>query len=360
MKTMEKITFLIEKFWQGTASREEKQQLFELLQQHSGEWENFLQNRFANDLSSSSSSISSEQAAAILRQLHNSIGDNKTSVKRIFMMRSLKWTAAAAIIFLVAGTAIFQLNRKEVMVDTATVAAVNIEQRHVVSITNHEKQPKIIHLEDGSMIKLYAHGSVSYNAPFDSTDRSVQLTGNAYFKVAKSNRFPFAVTSGNYTTTALGTEFEVNLLPNQSVNVKLFEGKVVVESLPESDYRIAGTYLKPGQQLTIDVLAHKHLLAKIPSSEKSIRDKNAVKEISNGQKLQSMDFHKTGLNDIIAFIEQKNNVTIQYNEADLKGLTFTGSFSAAENYKTVLSIICSMNDLTLSEQDGILMIQKSQ
>ncbi len=354
---MEKIAYLIEKFWQGKASREEKEQLYELLQNHSEEWKSYMHTRFTDDAASLYAPLEEALSMSLLEEMHRKIGVEKAPVLRIKVWR---WVAAAVIISIISTIAVFQLSKPVNNYPVAITKEVNdAVERIFTVIENKDKKEMLISLADGSVIRLYQHSSVQYHEPFDSTDRNIILEGNAYFKVAKNRQHPFAVTSRGYTTTALGTAFEISTHQQDLVNIKLFEGKVVIESVDDSKYPIEDTYLNAGQQLTIHTALHQYSLTNIPSPGKAISTTKAVDSIPDNIIVHNMNYHKTSLKDIFRSLAQMNNITIQFNEEDIQGLTFTGSFSAEDDYQTVLSIICGINDLALTEEkDGVLLIQK--
>lgn len=96
--------------------------------------------------------------------------------------------------------------------------------------TNFGEQ-KTIALLDGSEVILNSKSTISYNEKNWSKNRTLQLNGEAYFKVQKGSTFTVETTNG--TVQVLGTQFNVN------TNLDLFEvvcyeGKVRVESKEKS------------------------------------------------------------------------------------------------------------------------------
>ena len=58
------------------------------------------------------------------------------------------------------------------------------------------------------------------------------MTGEAFFEVSENPHKPFIVRSGNITTTALGTSFNISNFPNdERITVSLATGKVKVEEV---------------------------------------------------------------------------------------------------------------------------------
>lgn len=94
-------------------------------------------------------------------------------------------------------------------------------------------------LPDGSHVELNSGSTLQYPRVFFRSNRSVRLTGEAFFDVAHSDR-PFEVRTFNSTVTVLGTRFNVRSWAggqSPSTRVVLEEGKVRLA--PRADEREA-------------------------------------------------------------------------------------------------------------------------
>jgi ferric-dicitrate binding protein FerR (iron transport regulator) len=100
-------------------------------------------------------------------------------------------------------------------------------------------------LPDGSKVWLNSATSFSYPLTFaKQKERIVQLTGEAYFEVAKDRLHPFIVKTDKQTVEVLGTHFNINSYPDEpSVKTALAEGRVKV-----SGNNGKTAILIPGQQ----------------------------------------------------------------------------------------------------------------
>jgi transmembrane sensor len=100
-----------------------------------------------------------------------------------------------------------------------------------------------ITLPDGSKVWLNASSSLRYPVIFAGKDRRVEITGEAYFEVAKDASRPFRVQLNNMEVEVLGTHFNINGYADEdAVRTTLLEGKVKVLVSDQSKY------LQPGQQ----------------------------------------------------------------------------------------------------------------
>src|SRR5450759_882792 len=63
---------------------------------------------------------------------------------------------------------------------------------------------------DGTKVWLNSETVLRYPVQFDSNERRVELTGEAFFEVARNDKVPFLVESGEQTVKVLGTEFNIS------------------------------------------------------------------------------------------------------------------------------------------------------
>ncbi|MEO8766549.1 MAG: FecR family protein [Ginsengibacter sp.] len=104
-----------------------------------------------------------------------------------------------------------------------------------------------IDLADGSKVWLNAASSLRFPSTFKGIERVVDLTGEAYFEVAKNKEKPFHVRTGEMEVTVLGTHFNVNAYKDENtIKTSLLEGAVKITSGSTSQF------LKPGQQAVLD------------------------------------------------------------------------------------------------------------
>lgn len=121
-------------------------------------------------------------------------------------------------------------------------------------------------LPDGSEVWLNAGSSITYPTAFNAKERKVQVTGEAYFEVAKlvtvkeGKRVPFLVdiknkkTGGNMgQVQVLGTHFNINAYEDEkAVKTTLLEGKVkFVTTTKVSNDNTASAILSPGEQAVV-------------------------------------------------------------------------------------------------------------
>lgn len=115
----------------------------------------------------------------------------------------------------------------------------NLPVTEMVSKSNEAGQRSRISLPDGSTVFLNAESSLQYNSNFSDNERKVFLEGEAFFEVAKDTLRPFTVTTGQLSTTALGTSFNINSYPDKNeMQVVLLTGKILIKDTVSNETAI--------------------------------------------------------------------------------------------------------------------------
>lgn len=116
------------------------------------------------------------------------------------------------------------------------------DQENTLTTDNGETYQ--VRLPDGSSVWLNAASTLTYPASFaKQNNRSVELSGEGYFEIAKDKLHPFIVKTGNQQVEVLGTHFNINAYKDEPiVATTLLEGSVKVSTATLSKT------IKPGEQ----------------------------------------------------------------------------------------------------------------
>lgn len=343
---------LIDKFWAGTATDSEKQQLAGALDSPGADWQADLRRAFDRQ-DAANGPLTDEQTKRVLLRLHRQIQGEIIADAPFTIRRNWTWWAAAAVLLLVGGLSVWLYTRPA----PQPVAQHAAESHwHLTNRTNRMATPETIQLADGSSLVLEPGSSVNYYEPFGRAARNISLTGEGLFNVAKDPEHPFTVLAKGFTTTALGTKFRVRAVETNHVSVRLLEGRVVVRATPASGLSMPDTYLKPGQEFSINTKSNKLTVKSFPG-EKAVAPPSTNRPVSPAP--PGLSFVKEPLNDVFARIGQRYNVQIDYDPADVQGLSFSGSFAGADSLPVVLRAICLTNDLSFKQESGRIVIVRS-
>lgn len=177
-------------------------------------------------------------------------------------------------------------------------------------------------LADGTRIWMNSMSKLTYPVIFKDKIRPVNLTGEAYFEVAKNKEKPFFVNTPKQTVRVLGTHFNVNAYANELVQkTTLLEGSVLVTT---NDENAKTVIIKPGQQAELD-----DQLLKI----RTVNTENAV-----GWKNGVFVFDHTELRELMRQFARWYNVETIY-QGDFKQRNFSGEIERDYSLVEALKVL---------------------
>jgi ferric-dicitrate binding protein FerR (iron transport regulator) len=182
-----------------------------------------------------------------------------------------------------------------------------------------------LELSDGTNVWLNASSSIRFPINFTGGERRVEVSGEAYFEVAKDASRPFRVTVqsalGNSEVEVLGTHFNINAYDDEElVKTTLLEGSIKLSKNESTQL------LKPGQQAAYD--------GQSALSVKSGVDVDKVVAWKNG----SFVFDHQDIKSIMRQISRWYDVDIVYQEEPTHE-TFSGIVSRKSDVGKVLKIM---------------------
>ncbi|MCB0465875.1 MAG: FecR family protein, partial [Aequorivita sp.] len=191
-------------------------------------------------------------------------------------------------------------------------------QNNITQVKTAAGEKITLALPDESQVVLNALSSIQYNPKKWNKKRSLSLDGEAYFKVAKGEKFD--VVTENGVVTVVGTQFNVKNRPN-FFEVKCFEGSVSVVS--DTIKRL----LHPGQ--TYRITNHKFSEGTTASA--------TPKWTAN-----MSDFESVPFKEVLAEMERQYNIKIINKNVNVDRL-FTGGFVHHDLENALISITQPMN-----------------
>ncbi|QEM07176.1 FecR family protein [Mucilaginibacter rubeus] len=198
-----------------------------------------------------------------------------------------------------------QVNNQEPSSEYNTISTPNGGQYQVV-------------LPDGTHVWLNAASSLKFPVAFAGKERNVELSGEAYFEVAKNKTMPFRVTVNHSVVEVLGTHFNImGYTDEKSTNTTLLEGSVKVIS--GKDQKL----IAPGEQARVNESIQ---VSKVNAAQ-------AI-EWKNG----NFNFAHENIETIMRKVARWYNVSIQYQgPATHEG--FVGTVPRSENITEVLNAL---------------------
>ena len=198
---------------------------------------------------------------------------------------------------------------------------------------------KSITLADGSKITLNGESKLVFPREFKGNERRVQLTGEAFFDIAKNPESPFIISVNNAEVKVLGTSFNIKA-SNDQVEVLVETGKVQFSITKE-----------PGKHLILKKgdfgVLQKNELEKV-----AMRDENYL-----SWKTQKMVFKNTYLGEVAKVIDRTYHVEIQFQDTGIMKLPIHTTFNQTP-LDEVLENLCLPFNLTYKKSGNQIIIKK--
>lgn len=200
-------------------------------------------------------------------------------------------------------------------------------------------------LPDGSKVWLNASTKLVYHNSLRSSERRIDLSGEAYFEVAHDKHIPFIVNSKQIKMCVLGTKFNVRAREEENrVVTTLFQGLVRVDS-PRTGKN--GYLLKPGQTLNMNTETYQAELIEY-------NQPNDVLLWINGKLI----FKQHSFLEITNIMEKLYNIEFVYEDETLKSERFTGEFSTDSTPDEILNILMHTNHFSYNKEKRIIRLIK--
>lgn len=185
-------------------------------------------------------------------------------------------------------------------------------------------------LADGTNVWLNAASSIHYPTRFTGGERDVELTGEAYFEVAKNAAMPFVVKKkeSDVEVQVLGTHFNFNAYDDEGkTKVTLVEGSVKVQSAIGNR---ESAILKPGEQAIVSNQANGSFTIDV--------DKEADVEEALAWKNGMFRFNNTNIAAIMKQVTRWYDVDILY-EGDVMNEFFSGTIPRNTKASGLFSVL---------------------
>lgn len=307
---------------------------------------------------------------------------NRLSVKR----QIFKWSACAAILCLLVGTAVYFKNRPQavppyIILSEESPSLQETPARPILTmadgkqriipkeecmfaaqiLTEEEMQAEASDLQknqigfhtinvppmcdfhfmlsDGTEIWMNASSSLRYPVKFGTDSRTIYASGEIYLEVAKDSSRPFCVILNNLTVQVLGTSFNIHAYPEENeTKITLTEGKISAKIGNQNHL------LMPGKQLSLDEC----------SGEIKIQEVNTDDVLAWRRGFYV--FKQCGLKKVISTLQRWYNVDINIANERVTQVTYTGVVNKEEPIETFLRRLQEVSDVKCVRKNNIISI----
>lgn len=169
-------------------------------------------------------------------------------------------------------------------------------------------------LPDGSKVWLNSGSKLRYERDFNRKNRTVFLTGEAFFDVTANKSRPLDVVTGQFTVRAVGTAFNVFSYEKNEFETSLEEGNTQIYQSDPNGPDKALINMKPGQRAVFD-----------EKQEKLVLSEDDVSRFSTWREGR-LTFKNAPMNEVVMKLERWFNVDIELKDPGLMQYRYTAVF----------------------------------
>ncbi len=193
-------------------------------------------------------------------------------------------------------------------------------------------------LADKSKVWLNAASSIKFPVSFTGNERRVEITGEAYFEVAKDAEKRFIVSAKGITTEVFGTHFNINTYNNElATRVTLLEGNIQVNK----------NNVQPGQQAVVNDNGHLEITGNI-DLEQAVAWKNGEFQFGD----------KTDIKTAMRQVERWYDIEVEYRGSFNSHIG--GSISRSASLPKILKMLEKTGVVKFEIQDKRIIVSSGQ
>lgn len=267
------------------------------------------------------------------------LNEEIVAAPRVIPVKRFSYLQYAAIFlaFVALGSVTFMLTRSTDKISDQ-IAAVVPEMVQVQTMANPAEVTTVV-LPDGSTVKMNASSKLQYPRQFTALNRTVILSGEAFFEVIHDTAHPFIVEANNMEIMDVGTSFNISAYPGKEkieVNVTTGSVKLIDKKNNDEALLVAGTH---GKRLT----------------------KNGRIEVFNELSpnylawiTKELSFHHTPLSTVFEELENIYHVSITFTDPKIANISYTANFEKFQ-LGDIVNVIAATHHLSVKKDaDGFV------
>jgi transmembrane sensor len=307
MESKSKLQDLAIQYFEGTISKQDEQILFEFINQNSSNYSKYRLWEKEWSANNIPNERTDKEWQALLHKIHTRESINKT-FSNAFSFNSWRKIAAVAIILIAfAGS----------MIGFWDVLSPSPENNFLCEAPLGNKSR--LFLPDGTEVWLNAGSQLRYSNEFNSSDRVVELSGEAYFQVTKRQGKKFTVKTRGYDVIVHGTKFDISAYPDDPyVLTSLLEGKV------EIDYKNMRIFMSPGESAKLNLQTGKLLQCKMNANQSKSWTEDMI------------EYDNISIYELSKKLSRQYNVNINIESREIGSMRFYISLHNKETIEQVM------------------------
>ncbi|MFN8346099.1 MAG: DUF4974 domain-containing protein [Spirosomataceae bacterium] len=300
--------------------------------------------------------LSEQEIEQRVRQITARIPD-KLPKERLFTRRLFSyWQQIAAVLVIGAGLSWWLLRNPQSgeMLTIKNQKALEEVMADAITKVNSSDVTRTFILSDSSIVTLSPGSGLRFPADFNTHNRTVTMTGEAFFEVSHHPEKPFLVYAGPTVTKVLGTGFRISAYAKSPViKVLVKTGKVSVFKVSEFDPTAlqaavpgAGMILLPNQS----ALFHK------ATQTFQAKAKEFIASVETAEPApKEFIFDDTPVSEVFKQLERQYGLDIEFDEKKFASCPITTTFRE-ESLMERVNTICQAVGASYKPVDGKIVI----
>ena len=199
-----------------------------------------------------------------------------------------------------------------------------------------------VSLPDGTLVRLNANSSLTYQQNFGQNNRKVKLSGEGYFEVKKNTEKKFIVNTGYIDVTVLGTKFNLYAYEDKDIiEMALVEGHVNVSTSKPPYQTIC---VKPNEKVTYNKYDNKLNIEKTTT------------KIETAWLNKELVFREEKLENVFQCLSRKFRVKFSIDSSISVDDVYTGAFDD-EKIEDILEVLKIHYGFNYTVKDGKINIR---
>lgn len=206
------------------------------------------------------------------------------------------------------------------------------------SSLNAEQETRIDTLSDRSVVTLNKHASLAIPEEFESHERRVKLSGEAFFSISPDKHKPFVIeTQNDVEITVLGTSFNVKAFPDYT--------EVIVE-----------TGLVRLKKFDKTIFLHADEMARIDNIDSTIHIKKNKDKLYKYFRSKEFECENTPLWKVVEVLNEAYTDSVVIGNNDLKKLSLTTRFNN-ESLESILEVLSETFEFQVQKKGNIYILK---
>ena len=344
MYTTEHLKKLLSDFIEGRISREDAEELFEIINHHDvdGTFLAWLYKKWEESPVRSRGFYSEVVFEKVRKNLNLPLSRSREEMDYVnYMIRAKSRSNKRIRINLLKYAAVFIF---AVLSSYFTFRYLGIyetipQETYTEICTKYGSRSTII-LPDSTEVTLNSGSYLKYPDRFTGKNRSVFMEGEAYFSVKPGLSYPFYVeTANNLAIRVEGTVFNVKSFSDEKyIETTLVSGKIIIEKMDQNNRLQQQTVVKPNQMAVFDKETRRLMLLDLTLKEEILAPIKSIRlesepEIGQNVKIitawkdEKLIFYNEPMNKLAIKLDRWYDLEITIQDEELLDLHFTGTFT---------------------------------